>query len=231
MILNKKYLFVHVPKTGGTSIRNILEEHSVGKTEEFGEEHDIVFSAYREMSDEEFNFRFKFAFVRNPFDRELSNYFWHTKTNGHVDISFPDWVKWRYDEMSDFLSIIQFGGKSDYYYQKGFGKTPQIGFLINEKGKICVDFVGRFETLQEDWEVVADKLNLPKPLPHHYKTERNQDYRQYYTDECREIIENAHSIDLQVFNYDFDKGMVSKKINDNIEVKVHLFNGYNYYYG
>ena len=231
MVVNKNFIFVHVPKTGGTSIRSLIEDYAMGRTEEFSEEHDVIFSAYQQMPDENFNSKFKFAFVRNPFDRELSNYFWHTKMNGHIDISFPDWVKWRYDEMSDFLSVIQFSEKSDYYYQKGFAKTPQIGFLINEKGKIIVDFVGRFETLQEDWDIVADRLGLPKSLPHEFKTYRDQDYRKYYTEETRSIIENAHSIDLEIFNYDFDKGLVDKKINGNIDVKVHLFKGYNYYYG
>lgn len=234
MILNKDYLFVHVPKTGGTSISFMLNEYSRGRCEDFGGQHDIVFMAYKQMADMDFTKRFKFGFVRNPFDREVSNYFFHAVANNQLSISFEDWVKWRYDEMYDSVSIIQFPDRDTYYYNKGFAKTPQIGFFVDNKGNNLMDFIGRFETIEQDWATVAEKLGMPTvvlPRDNVSHDRDSVDYRKYYTPEVVDIITKAHALDLQIFNYDFEHGMTSRDINKDVEIKIHLSGAYNYYYG
>jgi len=226
MQVNGDLMFVHVPKTGGESVTQVLNPH----TNYMFDQHDTLFRAFR-AEPETFVTRYRFGFVRNPFDREVSNYFWHTKQNDKVDIEFGDWIKWRYGENTKILAYKNFKDPDTYWYHKGFGRNPQVGFFVNPAGDWLHNFIGRFETLQEDWEVIANKFNLQKKLPYAQKTERDADYRIYYTDELVDIVAEAHKADLIAFNYDFEHGMLSKEINKSVRPKIHLHYNYNYYYG
>lgn len=228
MLYNDDAVFVHVPKTGGRSIEELLE----ASWNSIYDQHEPVFTA--EKNDTELlKNKFVFGFVRNPFDLEVSNYIWHTRTNSQVAVdSFDDWIKWRYYEGTGILTYDDFRSKDEYWYSKGFAKRPQVGFFVNPAGDWLTSFVGRFETLIEDWEFVSNKLNLPKELPHIGKTFKKKDYRLYYRNsETVDTVENFHKIDLDVFNYDFEKGMISKEINKNIPIKLQIHGQYNYYYG
>jgi hypothetical protein len=88
--------------------------------------------------------RFKFAFVRHPYDRFLSGYYYlnlGTDPNG-------------------FLKEIAVLGKREY--NPIF--TPQHNFVCID-GEIALDFVGRFERLQEDWKIIQEKLEIETELP------------------------------------------------------------------
>ena len=238
MIVGKDFIFCHVAKTGGTSIRSILENMPLEKLDEHSwfDEHDILLSALKLLPDEIFKPRFKFGFVRNPFDRELSNYFWHTRVNVNSikDISFKDWVEWRYN-YSDKVSFSWWPTKDDFYYNKGFAKRPQIGHFVNSYGDILADYIGRFETINEDWAHICSVIGVKHTLPHHHKTEHDVDYRKYYTSNLVDIVGNAHQLDLMAFNYDFEHGLVSKKICSswrlNGRYDLALASTYNYAYG
>lgn len=239
MLIHDNSIFVHVPKTGGTSIEALMGEgksgYSLGYQSDF-DIHDILLSAWRYMPDEDFNRRYKFGFVRNPFDREVSNYFWHTQVNVETvkEISFADWVEWRYN-MADNVPLSWFPDKQQFYYHKGFAKAPQVGYFVNSYGDFISDFIGRYETLHDDWAKVCDIIGGNKNLPHYYKSDRKKDYRLYYTDKLVDIVGRAHQLDLIAFNYDFEHGMISDKICSswrlNGRFDFALTQHYTYYYG
>jgi len=226
MQVNGDLMFVHVPKTGGQSITDVLNPI----TTYMFDMHDTLFRAMK-AEPQDFLSRWRFGFVRNPFDREVSNYFWHCKQNDKFDVTFEDFVKWRYDESYNPFRVSDFRDIDTFWYQRGFGKNPQVGFFVTPDGKWLHNFIGRYETLQEDWAVVAKKFKLTEELPHSQKTQREEDYRTYYTDELVDIVTKAHKIDLDVFNYDFEKGMISKEINKEVPINLHIHYMYNYYYG
>jgi len=242
MLIGDNFIFCHVPKTGGSSINEILL--NTPNVKDHKDIHEAIFFGWKEKT-QEYETKFKFAFVRNPFDWEVSNYFWHTKLNvdenSAFDITFENWVKWRYlehfnDEIFDPYLGKKINSKEHIlteteWYLKGFGKNPQVGMLVYPDGRFLVDFIGRYETLQEDWNYIANRLNLQKELPHIEKTTRNSDYRTYYTDELVDIVTDAHKIDLDVFNYSFEDGMISKEINKDVPIEIHIHSQYNYYYG
>ena len=236
MFYDDNVLFVHVSKTGGTSIEELFRKNSI-PIEDVIDLHDTLFAAKRQLPQNIFNTRFKFGFVRNPFDRELSNWFWHTRGNCNYDIDFDRWVKWRYSENEEENPGVTYdfmGGQNDYFYQKGFARNPQLGFFLDAENYFLSDFIGRMETFQEDWEFVAKKFGYPTTLPHEYESRnRKKDYRPYYTTELIDIISKYHRWDLEVFNYDFENGMLSKEIN--VEkakgFDFRLTDNYNYFYG
>ena len=78
----------------------------------------------------------------------------------------------------------------------------QVKWMMDEDKHIEVDYIGRFETLEESWSVVQDKLGIDIPIGHRYQTSV-QDYREKYTDEMRDMIAEAHAADIEKFNYKF----------------------------
>jgi hypothetical protein len=67
-----------------------------------------------------------------------------------------------------------------------------------------VDFVGRFERLEEDWRTILERIGIAyRPLPHVNKSPRRGDYRDYYTDEGRDAVARYFAQDLEAWGYTF----------------------------
>ena len=166
MISDKdKFIFIHIPKCGGTSIeRFILSHHGISNdwTIQYPLEalpmkvkadFNIGFDQQQHASLSDFPLEkqeeyFSFAFVRNPWDRLLSSYLYF-KRSGYDISTFRDFFK------SDDCAIHC---------------QPQ-SYFINKN----IDFIGRFENLQEDFNLVCEKLGIePKQLPHENKSVRKK---------------------------------------------------------
>lgn len=82
----------------------------------------------------------------------------------------------------------------------------QLDWLVDQNGDILVDFIGKFETLNEDWKYIAEKLQLHRPLPHlNENTNKNSHYTEYYNDKTKNIIQNKFATDINYFEYEFKK--------------------------
>jgi len=80
---------------------------------------------------------------------------------------------------------------------------PQTYWLKNFAGKIELDFIGRFENLQLDFQVVQQNITSPPDrLPHKLKGS-GDDYRQYYTNETQQLIFDYYQEEIQLFGYSF----------------------------
>ena len=164
MILSdKKLIFVHIPRTGGTIIEKSM-------TNKFTEKHNYHkhFSAYdyKWAYPEEWESYFKFGFVRNPFDRFISLY--HFRPKG---LSFSDWL----DNIT--LTYIQ-----------------QVDYGVDK-----LDFVGRYENLQKDFnKYFQGKLTMEHTTNHKHYTE-------YYNDRLIKKVSDLAKDDINQFNYEFGK--------------------------
>ncbi|HRA74179.1 MAG TPA: hypothetical protein PLB11_15305, partial [Flavobacterium sp.] len=83
------------------------------------------------------------------------------------------------------------------------------GFLFDDNGELLVDFVGKLENVNEDFKVIAKRLNFPLENPHNINvphiniTDREPNYRKYYDEESKSIISDGFYYDLVNFNYSF----------------------------
>lgn len=126
---------------------------------------------------------FKFAFVRNPWDRMISN--WKMLMS---NISFVEFVKL-------------------YPYRNNLGciwhTLPMWTHIFDNKGNKLVDFIGKFENLQEDFNTICDKIGIPqKQLPHKNAT-KHKHYTEYYDEETKEIVAKKYAKDIEYFGYKF----------------------------
>jgi hypothetical protein len=192
MISHKhKFVFVHINKTGGTSIETILRKIS----KNWNGKHHLI-EKYRKLADEKHGFEnyFKFTFVRNPWDRLLSNYFFRKitlKDNRVQDLSFKNWIINSRD--------------GNYSFENCLSRRTQLDWIVDENGEVVVDFIGRFENLQQDFNIICDKIKIPQQqLPHANKSKHTH-YTEYYDDETRQIVAEKYAKDIEYFGYKFGK--------------------------
>lgn len=200
-MINKKYnvLYVHIPKTGGVSVEKALKGR-VG-------DHRDVKRYIREIGETAFNSYFSFAFVRNPWDKMVSNYFYDKKggVNGNGTNPLFQTGKLPFNEWVKKIESIKPNKRRTY--------THQIDWLKNLSGDICVDYIGRFEKFDNDWNDICRRNNIDINLPHHNKTNRDSNYRIYYKlpngkwdHDAIDKVRELHQKDINEFGYRFIRG-------------------------
>ena len=224
---------MHVPKTAGTSIGNtltlVMPFFGYGKKSPAGtSKHQHALDLMELQKSEDY---FKFAFVRNPWDRYVSSYF-HTRNKNMKffnDLSFKDYATWSQAWQAETVrrdnSLIERKRRGKHVFQ-GMGKFNiskkfkysgrleelrkehkiylQVSWITDRNGKNLMDFVGRFENLQEDFDYVCDRIGIKrKKLPHSNKSKRKRDYRKYYDDETKRVVAEKFTEDIEHFGYEF----------------------------
>ena len=208
---NKKAIYIHIPKTGGSFIRDTLKnyygftpyylkrpdhnqfcrifDNSVDKHENklFGTLLYYKTSAYlnriMNMDENKWNNYFIFTFIRNPYDRLISGYSYCNKFN----ISFNNFIN----------NIPKF---NCWIYWHSF--MPQIRHIVNEKGENKINYIGKYENLYEDFNEVLNKLGFKIVHKNMVKNKSKHDhYLKYYNDNNKLKINKILDDDLKNFDY------------------------------
>ena len=189
-------IFIHVPKCGGRSVAKAL----------FNEEHvgHATHRQYRMLfTKQEYCSYFKFAIVRNPWDRLVSA-FHYLKGGGNGP---PDqkWSESHLEKYDDFDTFVREWLPSQNHLDSTYWHfMTQTHFTSTESGTKELDFIGHFETLAEDYKTIAGELGIKTELPYLNRSKRRMDFRSYYTDETAEIAAKAYKSDIDAFGYQFD---------------------------
>ncbi|MFM1891806.1 MAG: hypothetical protein RLZ44_883 [Pseudomonadota bacterium] len=218
MLLSLKYnfLFVHIAKTGGTSVRAALQPlrwrdpwyypmwlcsklsglsgHRLGTK---FPRHAKIVAAQEMLPEELFSGLFKFAFVRNPWDLQVSSYH-------HIRRERPHLI----GEPGDFASFLR--RKLDpgrpYQYHIDTSLQQQVDYLVDLQGKLLVDFIGHYEQLEDDFRTACARIGVSGiALPHRRKaSDRQRDFRSYYDADTAELVGRHFARDIEVLGYRFD---------------------------
>jgi len=186
-----KCIFVHVPKTAGISVSEAMFGGQVGhlRLRDYEAADAIKFDKY-----------FKFAFVRNPWDRLFSAYTFLRQGGAHQDDR-----NWAINNIINFNSFERFVCEwlniENAYSWVHF--VPQFVFLTGSNNKIALDFIGRYESLHADFFLLSDKLGLNAKLAHQNKS-TSMNYVDAYTDEMIEIVRYVYSEDILALGYEFE---------------------------
>lgn len=187
-----KTIFVHIPKTAGISLLSAI----------YGnvslESHRSIFFNQTALNIKSNDF-FSFTFVRNPFGRLYSTYKFleNGGINKHDEIAFQT----HFSKFTSFEDFVMNGLNKNIIYQVTH-LIPQYEYLCDWKGKIIVDFVGRFESLDKDVKRLSEHLAKEIKLNHLNKTSK-VDYAEVYTDQMIKKVKNIYKKDLRIFNYSF----------------------------
>lgn len=206
---DKKFIFIHIKKAAGSSITRSLAKYDdrnmllkILNTKVLTRisaikrrnplSHHVSAAQVKNYLGTEYDRYYKFAFVRNPFDWQISNYFFIKQR----------WAHPRHKEVKN-LSYIEYLN----WTLENRRIVPQLHFITESgnPGKIIVDYVGKIENIEHDFKYILKQLDLENEviLPHANKSMRNSEYRQYYDDQTREFIEHHYNNDLKTFEYSF----------------------------
>lgn len=187
MISHKhKCIFVHCHKCAGETIELAV----FGKSDTgFGgdpyqgqpEKHFSVNQYIKKYGESMWNNYFTFSFVRNPWDRVIS------------------WIRYR-DKRHNL-----YGGRlnSSIIKKEVRINNSYYNMLSLDGSGGSIDFIGRFENLQHDCNVVCGKIGIPqKKLPHENKT-NHKHYTEYYDNETKELIAEKFAKDIEYFGYKY----------------------------
>lgn len=233
MISHKyKVIFIHIPKVAGQSIETFfLELHGLdwqnraplllgpNDNPEIGPPRlahlrAVDYCKYHYISPDCFNDYFKFSFIRNPWSRTVSFY--------------------RYTKYSRIVAFEYFVKKvlPDLIKEQNWFYGSQYDFVYDEN-RLMIDFLGRYESLDEDFEKLCKRLDIENEgLPHINKSSRetknevkkmvskfkrklhrimrygkdevnSSDYKDYYDRDLIRLVEEIYHKDIEAFEYNF----------------------------
>lgn len=198
-MLALRCVYVHVPKAAGVSVaRSLFGSHGAG--------HLTIRDLRRLFVDvlkvQDFDRYFKFTVVRNPWSRTYSAYAFLKQ--GGVNAVDRVRASKSVDLYRDFNDFVRGWLTSDHVNDDlHLHFRPQKAFLTDLADDIAVDYIGRIETLQHDYAVIARRLGVQSPLRHENRSVHD-DYRRYYDDETAGIVGRVYRDDVEAFSYRFE---------------------------
>jgi len=203
-------VFIRPPKVAGTSISHTLGLQEVIQRKEFQKmENWVQFSHYHYPSlvkegwvSKDFDRKaFKFAFVRNPFDRAVSTYFYlknykmigaDGKRRDRFEASFDTFKDWcQYLAKREFSPVGLYNNRNRSIY------NAQWEWLKD----VRLDFIGKFETLQESFNDLCKLLGAEPKLLQKMRGSSHDHWSTYYDKETKDIIVDIYSDDFKHLGY------------------------------
>lgn len=186
-------LFIHIPKTAGTSIREAIGCNSL-LVRAGMKKHYSAAEIISLIGREAWEATWKTAFVRNPWDRLYAHYRFRLRrgkiSNIHHQKSFKAWMQYE---------LLEHGDKQ----KNRPNLRPQSAWLEDERGEVSIDFIGRFEALERDFQVVAKKMSLELNLSHLESGSFLGTYQHQYDDEMRAWAATYYKADIEAWGYTF----------------------------
>ncbi len=200
-----RFIFVAVPKTGTHSVRQALREHLgeedleqvglfVNKRFPFEElakirhGHLSLRQIRPYLQHPSFEDYFKFAFVRNPFDRFVSYCAFMTREKGNFS-----------ENPQGVMEMILFKMKPhDHILFR-----PQHELLVDDDGRLLTDYVGRVEEMQASYDAICARIGIPGATLEQVNSSRRGTYRDYYSPALIDAVAALYRRDLDLLGYEF----------------------------
>ena len=210
----RRYIFVHAPKTGGTSLALMLEAKAMKDDIMLGDtpkavkrrkrmknvpaagrlwKHSTLADIEGVVTRDEIAQMFCFALVRNPWDRVVSYYHWLR------DQSF-DHPMVRLAQQTGFADFLVTPALQDSLTNAPYGSYLQDGAGVDRANLFI-----RLERFAQDAEPLFDHLGFRVELPVENASDRAASYEEYYTDDLAQIVARICSDDISRFGYGFGR--------------------------
>lgn len=158
----------------------------LGLVEQMGEH--VSASELRQRIDPAvFDDYYKFAFVRNPWDWQVSLYHYIRSRRLHPQHR-------EVKALPDFDAYLRWRVTQDLVLQKSF--------VADAQGNLLVNMLGYYESLNQDFAAICQDIGIKSTLPHK-NISKHQDYRQYYSNASRRLVEKHFAEDIEYFGYKF----------------------------
>lgn len=202
-----RFIFIAIPKTGTHAVRQALRVHlDADDLEQVGlfEKKRFPFEQFKDIGHghisasqikpvlgaEVFDSYFKFAFVRNPYDRFISYAAFMGRQRGEFAAAPLLFAKHLIKVVRPLNHILY---------------RPQHELLIDGDGRLLTDYVGRNEDMQRSYDHICARIGIPSARLDKVNASQHVAYQQYYDRELFELVTALYARDLELFNYGFDR--------------------------
>jgi len=199
-----QFIFAAIPKTGTHAVRQALRAHMgpqdleqvglfvqrkfpIAELASIGHGHVTLQQIRPYIRPEEWDGYFKFAFVRNPFDRFVSYCAFMTRAHGEFTEN-PHAVMRHFLENPPRRHIL---------FQ------PQHSFVTGLEGTLLTDYLGRVEQMQESYDQIASRIGIPSQQLEKVNSSSRSSYRQYYNQQLIDGVAQLYARDIELFGYEF----------------------------
>lgn len=194
-------IYISISKTGISSMRSLFLKKTGTQFQEndYKSIHRATHNVFEYITKQEIIAHsecFKFAFVRNPFDRLVSCY--KNKL-----------IKEDYAPIQKGYGSLFYGGMPFNEFAKNICKVPdylsdrhfrsQTSYLY-ENNNLIVDFLGKYENISEDFKIIQEKYNLDD-LPHYNRSQNTKDYKEFYSRDIIDLVYKRYKDDIHNFGY------------------------------
>lgn len=212
--LQKPMIFIHIPKTGGMSCMHYLGLYRFIDHTTLKDDYEVL----KEKSKDPESL-FSFTIIRNPWERMVSNYFFH-RHREHNDrrlhkkiekSKLEQWISdhkkenkfWRSTSFKDWLKY--FDENQNLQFVSIYDNIIKMNYLdyISMNDKIAVDYIIYLPNILKEIILIKETARISTPYPHANKSD-HKDYREYYDSESIEIVAKCFAKDIEAFNFKFD---------------------------
>ncbi len=212
MLISEQYrfVFIHIYKTAGTSIQQALTPyvanyydkvinrvlkcldknakrfHNYYRPQPFPV-HITAEQLVAQIGREEFDSYFSFSVVRNPWDRMVSMYKFILGNRLHPS-----------------YGVVKRLGNFDAYVEWKCSHQPmlQTDFVCSKEGELLVDYVGKYENLNADFQFICSRIGIAATLSK-FNVSNTRPYQDFYSDESKELVKQYFAPDIEMFDYEF----------------------------
>jgi chondroitin 4-sulfotransferase 11 len=201
---DRKIAFVHIPKTGGTSVidylkfkKDIKNFHGI-----INDELELSHLSLNEIN-EVVNIEnyFKFCFVRNPWDRLVSEFFFSIKSKDNLKKLFPFTSNFDEFVLNIYKNSCNIKNNKPSHYLCNHFKTQSFFVYSNN---VKIDFLGRFENFNNDLKTIGKKFNIENKIRVLNNTD-HMEYSKYFSKKSKLIVDELYGDDIKNFDYKFNK--------------------------
>ena len=180
--------FLHIPKAGGLSLKSLIDNSP---------DSNIIYYGHVRAKHIPHP---SFCFVRNPYDRIVSTYFYLThenRLNNYTDAAYR-YILLKYVDFKDFIMHIESDGLNKIILHI----YPMSHWICDEEGKIIVDDIFKIEEIEKinaflTENGISEWMDSPKK-----NTSEHEPYESYLDPEIIAEIERLYELDFKLFNYE-----------------------------
>lgn len=209
-------IFIHIPKTAGSSIGEPnYRKFRKGFLIKYLGNDDIAKAGHIKGIDLKEKYKdcwedyFKFCFIRNPWDRFVSAYIYSKQKISSIYSRVNSTSSYKMRRSTFGSQLQQCHSFRDFcikleQFDLDIHFEPQVDYITDSKENLLVDFIGKYENLNQDFKKICETIGLPgKVVLPHFRNTKHKIYREYYDNETKKIVEKYYEKDIEMFKYQF----------------------------